>query len=43
LGTSFKARAPVDDTILSSSNGMPGKGEGSEPVAIKILSASMVS
>lgn len=43
LGTSFKAKAPVEDTIRSSSNGIPGKGEGSDPVAINILAASIVS
>lgn len=33
-GTSFKLNAPVDETILSSSISIPGKGVTSEPVAI---------
>lgn len=37
LGTSFKAKAPVDDTILSSSMVIPGRLFTSEPVAILIF------
>mmetsp|Transcript_13818 Transcript_13818/g.37812 ORF Transcript_13818/g.37812 Transcript_13818/m.37812 type:complete len:286 (-) Transcript_13818:322-1179(-) len=33
LGTSFRSRAPVDVTMVSSSTSTPGKAAGSEPVA----------
>ena len=41
LGTFFKERAPVEDTILSSSKLIFGILEGSEPVAIIIFSPSI--
>ncbi|KAH3664299.1 hypothetical protein OGAPHI_004651 [Ogataea philodendri] len=39
LGTSESERAPVEETILSSSISIPGNGVTSEPVAMMILSA----
>jgi hypothetical protein len=38
FGTFSKLSAPVELTIIFSSKGMPGKGLGSLPVAIIILS-----
>ena len=39
LGTFSNSNAPVDDTIFFSSISIPGIVEGTEPVAINILSA----
>eukprot|EP00126_Sphaerothecum_destruens_P011011 Sdes_comp20840_c0_seq1m17521 len=41
-GTLARERAPVEETMLTSSISMPGKGATSEPVASKILDAVMV-
>lgn len=43
FGTFSKLNAPVLLTIIFSSNGIPGNGVGSLPVAINILSALTVS
>ena len=43
LGTSLRLRAPVEETIFSSSNSIPGKGVTSEPVAIIMFLALMTS
>jgi hypothetical protein len=39
FGTFWNARAPVDDTIIFSSNGRPGKGLASLPVAMMMFLA----
>ena len=43
LGTSFKDSAPVEETIFSSSNLIPGSDTASEPVAIIIFFATIFS
>merc|ERR1719219_1349509 len=42
-GTSLRLRAPVDDTMRSSSMVIPGKGVTSDPVAIMTFLALMTS
>lgn len=42
LGTFSKANAPVEETNIFSSNGNPGNGVGSEPVAIRTFLALRV-
>lgn len=42
-GTLLSFSAPVEDTICSSSTGMPGKGVTSEPVAIRMFLVLTVS
>ena len=39
FGTWVRLRAPVEEMKIFSSNWMPGKGVGSEPVAIKMFLA----
>mmetsp|Transcript_4794 Transcript_4794/g.30402 ORF Transcript_4794/g.30402 Transcript_4794/m.30402 type:complete len:213 (-) Transcript_4794:649-1287(-) len=43
LGTCFRLSAPVDETIFSSSISTPGRGVTSEPVAMTMFFAFMIS